>query len=278
MTFYFLNKMYNNAVLTFILNSGEEYPISQQSSKLNDINPVIFQKLYTEKRYKVESDVSKESFLLFLNYLKDGKEPIITESNRQELFLLSQEFQIMKNIFYQKRIDYLHTIQLLQDKTNENKSQIEEYISINLDEYLSNIGDKLFNLPITSIHNILNNKKRNLTQHNLCYNLIKQNYERNHDIQIFSVLPYLDGKKLSDTNLDDSISSQADRNGFIVKIEFSYILDLKKDFDQYKNEQRVVIQQMQQQILELKKSLPDQNQGGEAGQFAVLNQQESGFI
>lgn len=51
--------MHNNAVLTFILNSGEEYPISQQSSRLNDINPVIFQKLYTEKRYKVESDVSK---------------------------------------------------------------------------------------------------------------------------------------------------------------------------------------------------------------------------
>ena len=51
------------------------------------------------------------------------------------------------------------------------------------------------------------------------------------------------------------------KNGFIVKIEFSYILDLKKEFDQYKNEQRVVIQQMQQQILELKKSLPDQNQG-----------------
>lgn len=45
--------MHNNAVLTFILNSGEEYPISQQSSRLNDINPVIFQNYILKKDIKL---------------------------------------------------------------------------------------------------------------------------------------------------------------------------------------------------------------------------------
>lgn len=276
--------MENDDTLKFVLCSGEEFPISPQSSRLNDIRPDIFRKLYLEKQYKVESNVCKESFLQFLKYLTDGKQPTITESNRPDLFILSEEFQIMKNIFYQKRIDYLHSIKLLQDETTDNKSQIEDFISLNLDEYLVNVGDKLLDLPITTLYNILNNQRRNLTQHNLCYNLIKQNYDKNHNLNIFSLLPSLDGKKLSEENLNDSISSQEFRLGFIVKIEYSIILDLKKEIEQHKKELKTVseqhkkeIKKISEQILELKKSLPNQTQG-EPGQIAVLNQQKNGYI
>lgn len=54
------------------------------------------------------------------------------------------------------------------------------------------------------------------------------------------------------------------------------ISDLRNEFEQYKNEQRVILQQMQQEILDLKNSLPDQRQG-EPGQIAVLNQQKNGY-
>lgn len=181
--------MESNEVYKFILCSGCNFSISSKAPKLNDINPSIFHKLLSEKQYKVESNVNDDSFILFLNYLIDGKEPIITESNRPDLFILSQEFQIMRNIFNQNSINYLHTIQLLQDKETKNKSQVEEFISLNLDEFLTFVGKQLFDLPITSLYNIMKNQKRNLTQHNLCYELINQCYKRCKNANIFSLLP-----------------------------------------------------------------------------------------
>lgn len=186
---------------------------------------------------------------------------------------MSQEFQIMGNIFYQNKINYLNAIKTLLDEKTQNKAATEEFISMNLDEFIANIGIELFNLPIESLYNIFNNTKRQLTRHNNCYEFIKQHYKQNQNMAIFSILPSLDGKLLSDENLNDSISSQSNRCGYIVKIEFSYILELKKEIEQLKENQN----HMQQQISEMKNMLPDPNIG-EAGQFAVLNQQKNGYI
>lgn len=66
---------------------------------------------------------------------------------------MSQEFQIMGNIFYQNKIIYLNAIKTLLDEKTQNKAATEEFISMNLDEFITNIGIELFNLPIESLYN-----------------------------------------------------------------------------------------------------------------------------
>lgn len=92
----------------------------------------------------------------------------------------------MQNLFNSNRIDYLCTLKELQDPTCQNKSQIIEHISKNLDDYIIDVGEELFNLPIQSLYNIFNHEKRSLTQHNICYDLIKTNYQNSKKKHFYS--------------------------------------------------------------------------------------------
>lgn len=102
-------------------------------------------------------------------------------------------------------------------------------------------------LPIQSLFNIFNHPERKLTKHNLAYNLIKIEFIRSNDQNIFVLLPSLDSTKISQENLEDSLCSCHLRNGMMPKIEsYCFANQFEKQL------------QMEKEIAELQSLLKDQ--------------------
>ena len=225
----------------------EPFNISPKWTMLNFINKEIQNELRKNEQYTLKSQVKKESFQLILDYLSDGKrKPIINDSNRSDLFLLCTEFQIWENLF--PSTSYLDKIKILKEDSNPNIPNIQKIIAKDLDQYLVECGDELFQVPIQRLNVIFGHPERNLTKHNLCYNLILRNYEKNKNKNIFILLPYLDGNKLDKNNLNDAILNCQYRIGFIPKIEIQYISNLNENFDRFQKEQQNINMETKQRF------------------------------
>lgn len=228
--------MQNNFHL--ILN-GEFFNIPSNFVRMNDISQNIYISLKKNAQYIIKSNISKEVMQSIINYLTQNELPNITAQNKIEYYQLSKEFNIMGNLLYlhQDTVEsYLHNIDILKDQSINDKSQFEEIISNFLDDYLLNCGEELFYTPIQSLYRIFNNENRKLTNQNLCYNLIKQHFDKTKDSTIFSLLPLLDGENLSEENIRDSIESRNKRLGMMPNIEFSYFLQKDDEIKKLKEE------------------------------------------
>ena len=225
----------------------EPFNISPKWIMLNFINKDIQNELRKNGQYTLKSQVKKESFQLILDYLSDGKrKPVINDSNRSDLFLLCTEFQIWENLF--PSTSYLDKIKILKEDSNPNIPNIQEIVAKDLDQYLVECSDELFQVPIQRLNVIFGHPERNLTKHNLCYNLILRNYEKNKNKNIFILLPYLDGNKLDKNNLNDAISNSNIRCNYKPSIDYTKIIEINDKLDHIQNEQQNINMETKQRF------------------------------
>ena len=146
----------------------------------------------------------------------------------------------------------------LQNDSCQQKSEYEEIIAQNLDEYLENHGDILMNLKINSLCNIFSHSKRKLNNHDLAYNNIKKHYIDTNDFNILILISFLDGSKLNEENLTDSFTMSQNNNAFLPKLNSSII---KTKNDAYKMMEKIdevegenqIIQEQNEEIKKLRK-------------------------
>lgn len=247
-----------------ILNS-KSYFIPSQFPKLDDISANIYKDLIDNQKYIVKSFVKEDVFESFIQYLIDNKKPDINFQNKHDFSLLSQEFNIMGNVLlsFQGTIDqYLSELQIL-NQSDQDTSQTELNIAENLDDFILNCGERLLQSPIQSLYSIFNHKDRKFTQHNLCYDLIKRNYEQNNNLNIFVLLTSIDAQKLSRENLIDSIEKRIERGGMMPNYDSSIVLQNEKEIDTLKQKNDLLqsrIIEMTQIIRELRFNLMEEHE------------------
>ncbi|KAK8870824.1 hypothetical protein M9Y10_008722 [Tritrichomonas musculus] len=248
--------------LKLILNS-KVFKIPNQFHGIADITKDIYSSLmFGTNQYMVYSKVSEEVFQSFLNYWIKKEEPEITIDNIKEYDMLSREFGIMKKILIDKRKilgEYYIDINDLADPKIKDKSHAEEMIAIRLDDFLLKSGKSLISQPIRSLYNIFNHQKRNLTNHNLAYELIIDRYEelkaqknKNYG-DILILLNLLDGTKLNSKNFKDSIQNCERRFGMIPTIDFKFICDIKEEIHIFKKKRKSLEQSIEQNFENFKR-------------------------
>lgn len=246
----------------FVLNS-KEFEIPSNISRLHDMSPNIYLSFISEGFYTVQSDVSEEVFKSFIKYLVTNEVPNIDITSIMEYSQLSQEFNLMHSLIFSiehTKEFHVHQVEKLNNPSIQNKSEIEKFIAKSLDGFIINCGEQLLCSSIHSLYRIFNHSERSLTQHNLCYILIKDHFSRTQNPSIFIILQFLDGNKLSKENLDDCIKSRDSRHGILPRIEFSYISELESQVMSAKQESRNQVEQMQQKINEIESLLEEERQ------------------
>lgn len=207
----------------------KQYEIPFKFKKILDIKNDIYLQLLVDPnhKYSVNSSVSEDNFMLFIDYLVHGKKPIITISNYFDFFQLGQEFELTKlNEIIQSTKNSWDkcelNLYLLNDPKIKDKRMIEQTVSQNLDEYVNNYGSQLMTVNFRSLLNIFNDPNKKLTEHNKAYTLIKQCYEDTMNESIFILLSKIDGNKLNESNFEDNIPNQSSRFGYMAQINLNY--------------------------------------------------------
>ena len=104
---------------------------------LTDIDPGILEILTTNRQYEVKSDVHEDIFQAFVLYLLKGILPSFCETNISEFDLLSQEFDVMKNLIqiYKNHVPkkeisslFIHNIEL-QNQIHQKRSKLKEEVN-----------------------------------------------------------------------------------------------------------------------------------------------------
>lgn len=179
-----------------------------------------------QKEYIVESQVNNEVFKMFIKYWLKKEIPEITVNNYYKFEELNKEFGFLTKIISQqteKWNNFEYLIKELNNSQVKDKQMAEEKIASNLDNCLIQVGPMLMNQPIGQLYNIFSHKKRQLTQHNIAYKLIKEKYLKSNDLNIFILLQFLDGSKLDHQYLRESFDECQKRNNFMPQINFSFI-------------------------------------------------------
>ena len=210
-----------------LIFNDKSFPIPINFYHYQNISQNILQTLIHDQKhqYEVQTNVPEEIFQSFVDYLVNNTISGINIENFYLYFQLCEEFEI-SDLISRNRLgfsDYLININGLQYCKSNFIPKIEEEIAQNLDEYLINSGSILMRSPIQSLHRIFKHKKCQLTNHDLAYELIKQQYENSHDPTIFILLDFLDGSQLTKNNLEESIKLAEHRFDFMPRIDFCYL-------------------------------------------------------
>ena len=167
-------------------------------------------------------DISEDSFILNNNELEESG------VNIYELYLLGKEFLIdidlIKNPEYKKKVVISLLTKILQQ--NQDNTDAEMLISQNLDYIITNYQEEFYKIPINSLQNIFFHKKRILKSHEKAYQFIIQKQRLNINNELFSLLPSLDGEKLTPKTFIESISNQNEHFGFCPKIDIFTLLNI----------------------------------------------------
>ena len=221
---------------------SKEFQIPSNVKYLRKIPDDIRNSLFfnPNNQYYVQSNVSEEVFQSFVDYWINNTLPDIRKDNISEYLQISQEFNLLKELIDSKMElwgEYLIHLNGLNERNNKELSLHEEQITKNLDYYLENYGEQVMNKPIQSLFNIFNHKQRNLTKFNIAYELIKIQSRKSNNSEVFILLPSLDGTKLNEKYLKESISLVQERQGFMPMIESSFVTDAIKK--QENHEERI---------------------------------------
>lgn len=230
------------------------------SKKIRDI--LIFS---NEHQYEIESKVSEETVDNFIKYLIDDEIPEILISNINEYETLSYEFETLTEMINQKKEEYgkyLITIQGLKSEDKNMKKIYENEIIENLNEYIEKYGIELMKIPIETLYNIFNKATKKFTKHNETYELIKNFFNQTKNSNIFILLDFLDGNKLTRNNMEESYSLCNERNGHMPKIDFSCfgeIFEKQRKQDEKLDELVRIIQKQAEKYDELFKEKQNQD-------------------
>lgn len=208
----------------------KENPIPLKFDLLDKVSQEISHTLIfsIDHKYTVKSKVSEIVFKLFLENWINGTPIDIQINNIDDFIQLNQEFQFkqLDELIKSKEEEFGEDLQYFNCIKNPNqsdRSKYEERIAKRLDDYLNRYQLEMMKLPITSLFNIFNHLHRNLQDHNHAYDLIKNHFENTRDSNIFSLLPSLDGMKLSKENLNEAIALQENRFGYHPTIDTAYL-------------------------------------------------------
>ncbi|KAK8875598.1 hypothetical protein M9Y10_005767 [Tritrichomonas musculus] len=261
-----------------LVHKSKYYEIPCQFKNLPNVNKEIYSKLlFTPSHtYIVKSNVDDSIFQSFINYWVDEKEPKIQLENYYQYYLLSQEFNLMENLLELSKENwntYEQNLYILSIPSKIDKSQIEQIVSEDLDEYLEKYGKELMNLSIQTLINIFNNEQRKLTKHNLAYELIVKYYEETKKDNIFVLLGTLNGHELNEFNFLESIMKKDERYEYIPQIKLSYFHDFSlkiSNLEKVINNFYQVYEEQSQTIEELKNTIK-QNQDTFSKELSKMN-------
>lgn len=148
--------------------------IPKDLNYLEKISRKIHSEILIKQEYVVELNVHYESFQIFLNYWLKNIKPSFNSENTYEINLLIEEFELKS---HNKTLEYdeLLKVSILKSSFlyNHDKSSSEEYIAGNLDFYLLNYNNDLYDVPINSLYNIFYHKKRALNNYSLAFNSVQ---------------------------------------------------------------------------------------------------------
>ena len=110
-----------------LILKNRTFTIPNNFGLLTDIDSIILEILINNRQYEVKSNVHEDVFQAFVSYLLKGILPSFCEKNISEFDLLSQEFDIMKNLIqiYKKHIPQREISSLIIHNT-ELQSQIHQ--------------------------------------------------------------------------------------------------------------------------------------------------------
>lgn len=227
------------------LLKGKFYGIIGRFKHFNDIKQNISNSLISGSfQYHVNSDVSEEVFQSFINYLEKDEIPDIQFNNINEYRQLSQEFGILSEKLDQKTKEFGEfKVNLNGIQNNQDSSYYEEQIAQKLDYNLEKYRKELMDLPIQTLYRIFNHPNRNLTKHDLAYEVIKHEIEKKNNSNIVILLNLLDGSQMSKKNLEECLSLYKEQNESIV---YAYLAKVSEEHDKLESE-----------VSELKKSFED---------------------
>lgn len=203
--------------IVFVINN-EEYSIIADACVLKKFPDKIFNVFWNDEKYYVQSKVTMNILQTFIDNMigKINGLPINPDNMNyyQQLF---EEFEIEFNFPSNPNNNKLYQVFVLEyliSNKIENKSLYELYISQNLEFYIDNYPEKLRNVPITSLYNIFNNPRRNLIDHQKCYDFINNS----NDSNLFVLFNSIDGNKLSSVSFEESIVKRDEHLGFMPKM------------------------------------------------------------
>ena len=184
--------------ITFAFNGHNhiiKIPFERYLQLLNQLIVSIAIQINKEKYYSIQSAVKQETFDSFKKYLMDSTEPKIKSDNMYDYYLLSQEFQILKDYLSTKIDEDSLNLFILISNTSNDKSQNERYISRYLNNIITKHEKELLKIPINSLFNIFNHPERDLSDPQKAYDFIVNNSKNG---TLFVLLPSLEGDKLNE--------------------------------------------------------------------------------
>lgn len=195
-----------------IIYNSQIIEIPSKFPKLMDVSDTVYNAIFNDPQhqYYVQSKVSLEVLYSFIKCWTEDIIPDINLNNIREYNELSSEFGLMKEIIDEKKrlmSEHEQILDSLNDPNIRDKSFLIEEISKDLDNYLIKHGPALMNQPIQILINIFN--KQEFREHNLAYKLIKDRFDESGDLNIFILLPFIDGKRLKHEYLKESIEESS---------------------------------------------------------------------
>lgn len=201
--------------------NGQVFNIPPSMAILNKFKTNIGDQLLREMRYNIQANVPTDTFHEYFNYLTiENYRPEITMENIHDFRRIHHELSNDNSaFFFNPEYDYwdnIHTSRSARVNQQEMFDAIKE-IAKHLDFYLEHYRKEMYDLPFKTLYAIFYHNERVLNNHNLGYDFVtKQHlYRENVDNKLFSLLPSLDGTKLSSENRSDAITHAQDHFGFL---------------------------------------------------------------
>lgn len=197
-----------------IILCTKKFIIPAKFSNLSNVSTDIYNELIFSPahEYYVKSNVSERVLESFLASWIIGNVPDIRVENFAEYLFLSKEFNLLKDPIQQKEKEFKTNLSyfdaLIPRSESLNLFFYEEQVSIQLDNYLQKYGIEMMELPIQTLYNIFSHPNRKLADHNQAYKLINLAFKNSRNHSILILISKLDGMKLNQANLNDSIANK----------------------------------------------------------------------
>lgn len=229
--------MSSSADLVFYLqNKKVSIPADRLQNNINICENSIFKTLFLTHRYDISEEVgniSDDILQAFINWWA-GDQPDLTEDNYIGFYKLNKVFKIgfigdtlraNEHLFDRFR----ENLDNLQNDSIRDKSIYEELASTKIDVYINSFEDEFMALPIqqlTRIFSFADNDNR-IQNHIKAYQAIARKFEQSHNIEIFSLIRFLDGNKLGKDLLKDCFRKKEELHfGFLPKFN---VLSIEED-------------------------------------------------
>ena len=244
----------------FVLNNQDEIETPFSVKLLGKLGDEISQKIFSGKYY-VQSQVSRESFQTFLDYLYDKKEnPELTVDNYYEFQVLSEEFNgNLREYLSKEEFENIKSLSILKHSTTEDKGDVsscEEYIATKLDYFLENYSKEMREMRTTTLYNIFKHEKRQLKNHERAYEFIKEVVKSGKESNCV-LLKTLDGIEMSEKSIEEAFCNKEKNYGFLPEFNLSFISDIKSQMNTIMNQQIQMMNSINSMLNEKINSIQD---------------------